>query len=136
MAQVFNQPRIDLTVTDANGKVMRRVEYTGLVWFGGPPPGDGMIISTARSGLSEQFIPPDSHPFHPEKWKQASVAIELSKFWGDDGLPPTYAAGFSPDPQGRPYFWITVAFQASRCRVPVAYSYRITVLCEPDAIAA
>lgn len=115
---------------------MRRIEYTGVVWFGGQRPGDGLIISKARSGLSEQFIPPDSHPFHPERWQQAITTIEMSKFWGEDGLPPTYAVGFSPDPQGRPYFWVTVAFQVGRCHVPIAYSYRITVLCEPDAVAA
>lgn len=129
------QPRVDLLVEGADGRPRRLTEYSGLVWYGGRPQRSslGSLTMTVGAQIQTPWFLPDSLPYRSEALADASVSVTVATASISDHVNLFgAAAGFVPDPAGRPS-WIQVHVQATG-RVPVAFSYRVVALTAPDAV--
>ena len=129
--------RIDTLVADpVTGEQRHRTDYAGTVWYGGRPQMTaGMVVSHGGGAqITTPFWLPDSHLYTAEAagdaLVQASAAVQsaVEHFQILD-----VGAGLGADPENdgalRAYVGVTAA-----ARVPLGVSYRVTVICAPEAL--
>jgi hypothetical protein len=136
MIEPVPAPRIETLVTDAlTGVERRRTDYAGTVWYGGRPQVmSGMTVTMSSSAqISSPFWLPDSHVYtSADAHLQASAGIQSLS--GEPSQIVEVGAGLGEDGQaGGLRVWLAVSAVA---RIPLAVSYRVTVLCSPDAVGA
>jgi hypothetical protein len=120
-----------MLVTDpATGAQRRRSDYTGTVWFGGA----GKIRVAVREDA--RLFLPDSLPYWRSRLDDAavtcSVALQLQTGYPNAITDPH--ASWVPDPRNDDLAWLQMAFSVEG-RDPLAVSYRVVAMCDPDAIA-
>jgi hypothetical protein len=131
------QPRIDHLVGAVGGdRQLRRTEYTGTVWIGGPPPMGSVQVSYPVSPSRPEFatfIVPDSLPYLNEGPVIAARVWLLGGGGDRNAYILRHGAMLVPDQQGRPYFWLQLSIHVAGT-VPVGAGYEIVVLAETDAV--
>ncbi|CAM3856372.1 hypothetical protein [Smaragdicoccus niigatensis] len=131
------QSRIDHLVDAIEGdRKLRRTEYSGTLWLGGPPPSGPIRMTYPASPDRPEiasFIVPDSLPYLTDR------AVVSARVWliGSAGERNTYvlrhAAMIVEDPQGRPVHWLQLTVHVAGT-VPAGVGYQIVVLAETDAV--
>jgi hypothetical protein len=129
--------RLDTVVTDpVSGEKRRRTDYAGTVWYGGRPQMTaGLVMSQGGAAqITTPFWLPDSHAYEPaaagDAQIQASAAVQSTTEYGQI-LEVGAALGEDPQDSGALLVFVTVTAAA---RVPFGASYRVTVICGPEAL--
>ena len=134
--------RIDLVATDpVSGEPLRRTDYAGTVWYGGPPefvgkhplPGDG------AAQIKTPFWLPDSLSYRANTTGdvriQATAAVQggLATTSGGNFQILEVAAVLGENPQNAGGLKLFVAVTAV-ASLPFGVAYRVSVSCAPDAV--
>ena len=137
MISPLSAQRLDMVVADpVTGERRRRTDYAGTVWYGGRPQMTGGMVMS-RGGAAQITTPfwlPDSHVYEPaaaaDAQIQATAAIQSSTDYGQ--ILEVHAA-LGGDPQNSDALLVYMAVTAA-ARVPFGASYRVTVICAPEAL--
>ena len=129
--QLNPQPRVDTIVADpTSGAQRRRSDYSGTAWFGVGGPVRGAISEEAR------FFLPDSLPYWRARLHdavvQCSVALQVQS--GHPNVVSDPHTQWVEDPRADGLAWLQLTFSVEG-RDPLAISYRVVALCDPEAVA-
>jgi hypothetical protein len=130
-SQLKPQPRVDTLVVDpASGAQRRRSDYHGTAWFGQGGPVRGGVREEAR------FFLPDSLPYWRARLHDAVVAcsVALQGQSGDPNMLSDPHSQWVEDPRADGLAWLQLTFTVEG-RDPLAVSYRVVAVCDPEAVA-
>jgi hypothetical protein len=138
--EVVSNPRVDLLVTDIDGRPRRSTTYSGTIRFG-PSPITTVMGMTAVQGSSGGLGPhtlvgflPDGLPYLGAQLDGASLIPEFSLLAVyEQAHVQSAGARFAPDPRGTAHAWIelNLSFVGQDSAV---YAYRVRALVAPDAV--
>jgi hypothetical protein len=138
--EAIPQPRIDVLVTaaDGSGRLLRRTEYRGTVWYGGRPnltPRARPGREAAPSGISTPFWVPDSLAYLVDGTGSAVVtaSIGLQSVQGGAQVVDVGAA-LHPHPGRAGNSYVLFSLQAFAA-VPIGLSYQVVVIVDADRVA-
>jgi hypothetical protein len=137
--QLIPQPRIDTFVRDAaTGAERRRTEYSGTVWFGGPPDTGGRIVgfvSTFLRDATPVFLP-DSLPYRRDALSDALVSCTaaVQGSTAETNFVTAAGAAWADDPRGGDLAWLQLTLDVYG-KEPLGVAYRVVALCDPEAVA-
>jgi hypothetical protein len=134
--------RIDTIVADPeSGEQLRRTDYAGTVWYGGPPQmiGRHPLPGDTAAQISAPFWLPDSHEYEPgatgSGQVQATAAVQGGLATSTGGnfeiLDVVAALGEHPEHGGALLVYAAVTAVAS---LPFGVAYRVTVVCSPGLL--
>lgn len=130
------QPRIDVLVTsaDGSGRLLRRTEHHGTVWYGGRPQLNHRTHSGVPAGISTPFWIPDSLGYLTERAGSAVVtaSVGLQSVQGPAQVVDVSAA-LHPHPGRAGHSYVLFALQAT-AQLPLGLSYHVVVLADADCV--
>jgi len=140
-AVVAPAQRLDTIVIDpAGGAQLHRSDYAGEIWFGGRPTFSGINALPGQTSEIDSTLPlPDSLVY--AGGTDGSVQIQTTAALLSARATSAGGAGqiletvgtLEPDPDGGGTLLTTVRI-AAVALLPVGISYRLTVICSPEAV--
>ena len=133
------QPRVDILVqaADGSGRLLRRTEYRGTVWFGGRPrlaAWGPVPKGTTTTGLSSPFWLPDSLGYRVDGTSPVVVAAIASlQSVRTTGQIIDVHAALVPHP-GHPGIAQVLFHLQVVATPPLGVSYQAVVLADPDDV--
>ena len=135
--------RLDSLVADpASGGQLLRSDYAGEVWFGGRPKfeKDGIVLPGRYEQITSAIVLPDSHVYRAETIGEALIQTTgallsaRTTSQGGDAQILGCRAALTPDPGDASLLRVELTVEALAL-LSVGVSYRVTVICSPDAVA-
>jgi len=137
--EVIPNRRVDVMVTDLEGRPRRSTTYTGVIRVRPSPVtyvrgSATMLWESGNTAHPVAVLLPDGLPYLAAALDDAYLAPELAiQGMHGDAYVETVSARFAPDPREQPVAWVELAFRFVG-RPQTSFSYRVTAIVPPEAV--